>query len=234
MFCFLLSSSLLLLSAAFYIANPAAPASPSMAAAAEEKNIPTVILDAGHGGVDSGAVSVLGDEEKHINLSVAKKIGAFLEAGGVRVIYTRSEDEMLTSSRGGSRKTKDLLGRIEIADQNPEAVFISIHMNTLPIEKYTGLQTFYSDENSANKALAQVLQNTVSFLLQPENTRKAKDAAGGIYILDRIDQPAVLIECGFLSNYQEAELLTSEDYQSKLAFAIAQPILDFALDREKK
>ncbi len=197
--------------------------------AAENTPRPRVILDAGHGGVDSGAVSVSGAEEKNLNLAVVKKMAVFLESAGVEVIYTRQTDEMLTSERGATRKTKDLLGRTEVANKYPDAVFVSIHMNTLPVEKYAGLQVFYTDKNDANRPLAQVMQNTVVSLLQPENNRKAKNADGKIYILDRIKQPALLIECGFLSNKNEDILLQSEDYQDRLAFAISRPILDFIL-----
>ena len=202
---------------------------PFVAAASEKEKKPMVILDPGHGGVDSGAVSVSGAEEKNLNLAVAKKIGAFLESAGVEVIYTRETDDMLTSNRGNTRKIKDLLGRVEIAEKYPNAVFVSIHMNTLSIEKYCGIQVFYSDQNSANHPLAQEIQNTAVSLLQPENERKAKNANGKIYILDRIEQPAVLIECGFLSNKNEDLLLQSEEYQSLLAFSISRPILDLIL-----
>ncbi len=199
---------------------------------AEEKTTPTVILDAGHGGIDSGAVSVYGDEEKNLNLSVAKKLGAFLENAGIHVIYTRSEDVMLESeTKAGTKKTRDLLARVEVAKKYPDALFVSIHMNTLPIEKYKGLQVFYTDRNDANRALAQVLQNTVSASLQSENKRKAKDAEGKIYILDRIDQPAILVECGFLTNNEEAKLLKDEAYQAKLSYVLSRPILDFLSER---
>ena len=198
------------------------------AVSADAKQVPTVILDAGHGGMDSGAVSVHGDEEKHLNLAVAQKLGAFLENAGIRVIHTRSEDVMLESESGsGSKKTRDLMRRVEIAKSEPNALFVSIHMNTLSIEKYSGLQVFYTDRNDANRALAQVLQNTVRATVQPSNNRIAKDAEGKIYILDRINQPAILIECGFLSNREEASLLKDETYQAKLAYVLAHPIIDF-------
>ena len=204
----------------------------TLPASSEEFHIPTVILDAGHGGMDSGAVSILGDEEKDLNLSVAKKLGAFLENAGIRVIYTRTEDVMLESASGtGSRKTRDLLGRVERAKSVPEALFVSIHMNTLPIEKYKGLQVFYTDQNDANRALAQVIQNTVSSTLQQDNHRVAKDAEGKIFVLDRLKQPALLIECGFLTNGEEAALLKDELYQAKLAYVLSRPILDFMLER---
>ncbi|MBR4287980.1 MAG: N-acetylmuramoyl-L-alanine amidase [Clostridia bacterium] len=190
---------------------------------------PTVILDAGHGGVDSGAVSIWGEEEKHINLAVTKKLGAFLEAGGARVIYTRSDDSLLTSDKTSSRKMGDLMGRVEIADRNPDAVFVSIHMNTLPIEKYNGLQVFYDDNNGTNRALALSIQNDVKNYLQKDNHREVKNADGKIYILDRIENPSVLVECGFLSNREEAQLLCDDEYQAKLAFVLSRSILSLAL-----
>ena len=119
------------------------------------------------------------------------------------------------------------MGRVEMARAHPEALFVSIHMNTLPIEKYRGLQVFYSDRNGTSRALAQVLQNTVKTSFQKENNRQAKDARGNIYILDRIAQPAVLIECGFLTNKEEALLLKDEIYQAKLAYVLSRPILDY-------
>ncbi len=222
--------TVLILSGAFFRPLVAADMNKDfLAASAEMTEKPTVILDAGHGGIDSGAVSVSGAEEKNLNLEVAKKIGSFLESAGVNVLYTRSGDEMLSSDRGKTRKTKDLLGRVQIAKDNPKAVFVSIHMNTLPIQKYSGLQVFYSDQNTANHPLAQEIQNTVISLIQPKNERKAKNADGKIYILDRISQPAVLIECGFLSNAEEDLLLQNDEYQSRLAFSISRPILNFAL-----
>ena len=199
----------------------------------EASKKPVVILDAGHGGMDPGAISVLGDHEKNINLAVVQKLGSFLEAGGITVIYTRTEDVMLTSEKTQSRKMGDLLARVELAKEYPDATFISIHMNTLPIEKYSGLQTFYSDQNDQSRVLAQVIQNDAIRLLQPDNRREAKNAKGNIYILDRMDNKSVLIECGFLSNYAEAEMLTQEDYQLKLAFVLSRSILSFVLENGK-
>lgn len=232
LFGFVLTGCILLMAMLFSSLFEDSLGEESIPASAREEDLPTVILDAGHGGMDSGAVSVYGDEEKHLNLAVAKKLGAFLENAGVRVIYTRTEDEMLESeNRSGSKKTRDLLARVELAKKYPQALFVSLHMNTLPIEKYKGLQVFYTDRNDANRALAQVLQNTVSASLQTDNTRKAKDAEGKIYILDRIDQPALLVECGFLTNKDEAGLLKDEKYQAKLCYVLSRPILDFILER---
>lgn len=193
---------------------------------------PVVILDAGHGGMDSGAVSVFGDEEKHINLAVTQKLGEFLSQSGIRVIFTRSDDTMLESNKTTSRKMADLIARVDVAKENPNATFVSIHMNTLPVEKYSGLQAFYSQNNDRSKVLALQVQNDTVRLLQPQNNRKAKDAQGSIYILDRIQNPAVLIECGFLSNREEAGLLINDEYQQKLAFAISRSVIDFVMQQE--
>lgn len=208
-------------------------AAPSLSTGTDEKK-PVVILDAGHGGVDSGAVSVWGEEEKHINLAVVKKLGEFLEAGGVRVVYTRTDDSLLSSDKTSSRKMGDLMGRVEIAASFPDAVFVSIHMNTLPIEKYSGLQVFYDDNNSGSHPLALSIQNDVRELLQTENKREIKNADGKIYVLDRIRNPSVLVECGFLSNREEAKLLCDEEYQKKLAFVLSRSILNYALSEKNE
>lgn len=199
---------------------------------AREDLRPTVILDPGHGGADPGAISVMGDEEKHINLAVAKALGAFLEAEGIRVIYTREDDRMLTSSKTESRKMGDLMGRVELAAEHPDAAFISIHMNTLPIEKYKGLQVFYSKNHNANKVLALQIQNDVRAMLQGENKREVKDHKGSIYVLDRISTPSVLIECGFLSNHEEAALLADEAYRNQLAYVLSRSLISFLLQKQ--
>lgn len=231
-FSFMLVAVLLSLALVFSIFQKQNERDSYVAASVEEESVPTVILDAGHGGIDSGAISVYGDEEKHLNLALAQKLGAFLESAGVRVIYTRDEDTMVESKEDYStRKTRDLMGRVEIAEEYPDALFVSIHMNTLPAAQYKGLQIFYSTNNDANRALAQVMQNTVSEALQPENGRTVKDAEGKIFILDRLEQPAILIECGFISNAEEATLLKDEAYQAKLAYVLSRPILNFLSER---
>jgi len=230
MLCFSLALIALLFSLIhlFYRYDPN-PAQQSSISASTSETRPTVILDAGHGGVDSGAVSVWGEEEKHLNLAVAKKIGEFLRASGIHVIYTRTEDTLLASDKTSSRKMGDLMGRVEIAEKYPEAIFVSIHMNTLPIEKYNGLQVFYDDNNAVSHPLALAIQNDVKSLLQHNNHREVKNADGKIYVLDRIQNPAVLVECGFLSNREEARLLCDEEYQAKLAFVLSRSIMNLAL-----
>ncbi len=186
---------------------------------------PTVILDPGHGGIDGGTVSASGVLEKDLNLCVSKILGEFLEAEGCQVIYTRTDDVLLDSGSSSSRKVRDLTARVKVAKDYPNAVFVSIHMNYLPQPQYSGLQVFYDDKNAANTALALSVQNDVRRYLQPENHREIKEHIGRIFLLDRIESPAVLIECGFLSNSREADLLCSKEYQQKLAFILSRSIL---------
>lgn len=230
-FSILLITILLMLVRAFYQYEEKS-AVPSQSIQADSR--PVVILDPGHGGMDSGAVSVFGVEEKDLNLAVAEKLGKFLEAGGVRVLYTRTEDAMLSSERTSSKKMGDLMGRVEFAEKYPEAFFVSIHMNTLPIEKYSGLQVFFEKGNELNHPFALTVQNDAKALLQPENNREVKDAGGKIYVLERIKNPAILVECGFLSNREEAARLADDQYQNKLAYTLSRSILNFALTEKNE
>jgi len=190
--------------------------------------LPVVILDPGHGGRDGGAVSITGTAEKHLNLAVAKKLGEFLEAAGMRVVYTRTEDIALNDPEGGTKKTADLLARVKIARGEENPLFISLHMNTLPQEQYSGLQVFYTESNALSHAVASTIQRDIRMMLQKENGREAKNAGHSIYVLDRLDCPAVLVECGFISNHTEARLLETESYQNQLAFVLSRSILEAA------
>ncbi len=187
----------------------------------------TVVLDPGHGGPDPGAVSRSGVQEKGLNLAIAGKIAAILRAEGVNVILTRETDEMLKSAEGrGSAKSQDLLARVEAARGAENAVFVSIHMNSLPLREVRGLQVFYSPNDPRSRVLAGVLQEYARTFLQPENAREIKKA-GGIYVLERLGIPAVLVECGFLSNEEETELLSDGKYQLRLALSLSGAILQF-------
>jgi N-acetylmuramoyl-L-alanine amidase len=122
---------------------------------------------------------------------------------------------------------------VELAKEYPDAIFISIHMNTLPIEKYKGLQVFFSNNDPRSKILANTIQKDTKGLLQSDNNRESKDAKGSIYLLDRIGGCAVLVECGFLSNREEASLLRDGEYQKKLAFVLSRSILSFTQESNK-
>ncbi len=189
----------------------------------------TVILDAGHGGEDGGASSADGILEKNLNLTIAKEIGAYLESCGISVVYTRTEDILLYDRNvdyKGRKKILDLAARLKIARETENSVFVSIHMNSFPQKQYSGLQVYYSAHHPLSQALALSVQNSVQATLDPNNQRKIKKADSAIYLLDRNEKPAILIECGFLSNDEEARRLATEDYQKQLSLIIAQSIME--------
>lgn len=183
----------------------------------------TVILDAGHGGEDGGTSSASGLVEKDLNLAIAMRLQSMLEANGIRVIMTRTEDRLLydkTVDYHGRKKALDLAARKKIAEDNPNAIFVSIHMNAYPLPQYKGLQVWYSKNDPVSQSIADGIQKTVQSLLQPENDRQTKAASSSIYLLHYIQTPAVLVECGFLSNEEEAALLANEEYQDRLALCL--------------
>lgn len=201
-----------------------APALPAI-----QKIPPTVILDAGHGGEDGGAVGVNGVLEKDLNLSVTLEIAALLREAGVRVILTREEDRLLYTEEEnikGHRKEYDLKNRLSVAEEYPEALFVSIHMNTFSSPRYSGLQVYYA-RTEGSAALAASIQNAVKERLQPENTRKIHAASSSIYLLENAVGRAVLVECGFLSNPTECDKLSQKDYKTQLSFSIFCGIMEY-------
>ena len=200
--------------------------SPSSAVAAD---VPIVILDAGHGGEDGGAVGKNGVREKDLNLEITLRLATLLREAGVNVILTREEDRLLykeAENIKGRRKEYDLKNRLAVAEANPEALFVSIHMNTFSSSQYAGLQVYYA-KTEGSAALAECIQGAVRDRLQPENTRKIHVASSAIYLLDKAVGRAVLVECGFLSNAAECERLTQKDYQDRLSFSIFCGIMEY-------
>ena len=188
-----------------------------------------VVIDAGHGGEDGGAVGRNGVLEKDINLSLALSLSDALESMNVSTLLTRNEDILLydkSSNYQGQKKAQDLAERRRIAESCENAIFVSIHMNSFPEEKYKGLQVYYSENNEESLVLAQSIQSLTARLLQPENNRQCK-SGGSIYLLERLTCPAILIECGFISNTEECELLSTEEYRQSLAELIAAAIYDY-------
>lgn len=196
---------------------------------------PVVVIDAGHGGEDGGAVGSNGIYEKDINLRISVMLCDLLRANGVETVMTRTEDVLLydkTSDHHGQKKAQDLANRRKIAEQYEHAVFVSIHMNAFPQAKYRGLQVYYSPNHSKSQHLAQTVQSLVQQTLQPENSRKIKPSGGTIYLLEHLTCPAVLVECGFLSNPEECALLSTEDYQRKLALLLCLSVLSYFSEQE--
>ena len=188
----------------------------------------TVILDAGHGGEDGGTVSPSGSLEKDLNLEIVLLVRDLLQANGVRVILTRDRDILLydpTSDHVGHKKEQDLATRRRLAEDTPNCIFISIHMNSFSQPQYNGLQVWYSPNHPHSRVLADTLQSTVRNHLQPQNARRIKAANQQIYLLHHLQVPAILVECGFLSNPTEADLLNSPAYRQQLALLISLSIL---------
>ncbi len=173
----------------------------------------TVIIDAGHGGIDGGA-EANGLIEKDLNLLIANKLREFLTLMNVNTVMTRDADIML-----GDNKSQDLKARLEIAENTSNCIFVSIHMNKFPQNSVHGLQTFYSSSTNGSAKLAQCIQDACK-AIDKDNNRKIKPDGGNIFILENTTKTAVLVECGFISNYNDASSLSSDEYQNKLAFCI--------------
>lgn len=189
-------------------------------------SLPIVIIDAGHGGEDPGAVAN-GLIEKDLNLEIAKMISQILKANGYKTHLTRDDDRLLYNTGEENRKKHfDIRNRIKIASEFDEAIFVSVHMNKFPAEYCKGLQAFYNNENESGKKLAELIQNNVK-KLQTENHRVIADGKDSIYLLEELEIPATLIECGFLSNFEEANLLNNDNYKLSLAMSIYCGIADY-------
>ena len=180
-----------------------------------------VALDAGHGGIDPGAVN--GVVEKEINLKIALKLRSLLEESGAFVILTREEDEGLYSNNKEStvrqKFNENLKKRKELVVDSKADVFVSIHLNSFPQEKYYGAQSFFPAKDETSKKLALCIQEELKRVLDKNNVREPKPR-NDLYLLKNIKTPTTLVECGFLSNQREKELLKNEKYQDKIAWAI--------------
>lgn len=189
----------------------------------------TVIIDAGHGGEDGGA-EVSGILEKDINLSIADKLADTLRLCGVRVTEIRDEDISVYDDSAQTlreKKVSDLKHRVEIVNGSENNILVSIHQNKFDNSAYSGAQVFYSSNNDKSRVLAGSIRNSVVSLLQNDNTRELKPANSDIYLLDNATVPAVIVECGFLSNDEERAKLLDSGYQSEMAYSIAMGVLEY-------
>ena len=202
--------------------------------AADVTTYPQIILDPGHGGEDGGCVGKNGVTEKELNLALSKKTYSLLSFAGLSPVMTRTDDRLLydkyndLTNYKGKKKLFDVKNRVRFTEEFSSPIFVSIHMNAFPDNKYSGTQIYYSQNNSFSKKLAENLQSAVKEQLQSDNDREIKKAGSSIYVLDRLSCPAVLVECGFLSNEKECALLCEDEYQKKMAVVICASILNFS------
>ena len=190
------------------------------------QELPVVVIDAGHGGPDPGKVGVNGALEKEINLKIAGRLKSLLEQNDVLVVMTREEDKDLASEHASNRKNEDLRARIRVLEEAEPVLMVSIHQNSYPEPDVDGAQVFYYSSSKEGKKLGTQIQESLKREVKDGNHRIAK-ANKEYYLLKKATCPAVIVECGFLSNPEEAELLAQEEYQEKLAFAICLGILEY-------
>ena len=187
---------------------------------------PVVVVDAGHGGNDPGKVAVNRSLEKDINLAIAKRLAWYLEQADVTVIMTRDSDSGLYSQNDSRKKTSDMQKRRQIMNESKADLAVSIHQNSYHDEEISGGQVFYYADSAPGKRLAERIQKRFDYVLGAENRRQPK-ANESYYLLLHAECPAVIVECGFLSNWREASLLGDEEYQDRMAYTIHMGILEY-------
>lgn len=198
----------------------------------------TVIVDAGHGGEDGGAVGVNQALEKEINLAIALELEKNLKANNFEVIMTRDGDFSIgdqSLKTVAERKRSDTKQRVQIVKEAGEnCILVSIHQNHFSESKYHGAQMFYSKNHPNSAVLAESVRQNIILSLQPENKRENKEADSNIYLLEHCMIPAILVECGFLSNPEEAEKLCQSEYQKEMAAAIYNGLIDYFSEQNDK
>lgn len=184
----------------------------------------TIVIDAGHGGFDPGAVGVTGVLEKDVNLAVANRLIELLNQAGATVVATRTTDTALADS-----KTEDIHQRVAITENSGAELFITVQANSIPEEKWSGAQVFYAKDSQIGEAVAIKIQESMTQIL--ENTDRTAKPIDNIYVVDNTQIPAIVVETGFLSNYEEEQLLATEEYQDLLAYSIFVGILAYYDDQ---
>lgn len=198
--------------------------------AASTKVNQTVIIDAGHGGPDGGTSADDGTLEKDLNLQIAIKLNESLNSMGIKTVMIRTEDISVHDASANTirqKKVSDLKNRLKIINETDNSIFVSIHQNHFSDSRYSGTQVFYSKNNPQSSVLADCIRQSVISDLQKENTRETKPSGTDIYLLYHAESPAVMVECGFLSNINESKNLKNENYQKELAFVLALGISDY-------
>ena len=195
----------------------------------DESSDNIIVLDAGHGGEDGGAVSSSGVVESDINLQFTEKLKDILSLNGYKIVMTREDNSDLADKSIetiSGRKKSDMHRRLDIYNSHIQNVAISIHQNIFPADSCKGTQVFYSTQTQSGKVLADNITDTVKKYLQPENQRLSKPTSGSIFLLDNAKIPAVIVECGFLSNSEELKQLCDQDYQEKFSYCVFLGLLN--------
>lgn len=220
----MISGGLLIVSMFFLGRETARAVSAGKVEIGEER--PCVVLDAGHGGIDPGKVGINQAQEKDVNLQITLLVKKYLEANDVRVVLTREGDEGLYDAGAQNKKVQDMKRRIELIEETDPVVTVSIHQNSYPQESVHGAQVFYYEESAQGKRLAEMIQKQLVDRADPDNKRQIK-ANDSYYLLKKTKVPIVIVECGFLSNQEEAGKLCSPEYQERVAWAVAMGILQY-------
>ena len=195
----------------------------------DESSDNIIVLDAGHGGEDGGAVSSSGVVESDINLQFTEKLKDILSLNGYKIVMTREDNSDLADKSIetiSGRKKSDMHRRLDIYNSHIQNVAISIHQNIFPADSCKGTQVFYSTQTQSGKVLADNITDAVKKYLQPENQRLSKPTSGSIFLLDNAKIPAVIVECGFLSNSEELKQLCDQDYQKKFSYCVFLGLLN--------
>ena len=188
-----------------------------------------VVVDAGHGVPDEGAESSNGTSEAETNLKIALKLQNLLESSGCTVILTRSDENAIydiDSKTLRQKKISDIRNRVKIGNESSADIFVSIHLNKIPQQQYDGWQTFYKEDSEDGRKLATIIQSNLNEAIQKENNRVAKSIQN-IYIINHVEIPTTIVECGFLSNPEEEKKLLNDEYQNRLAWGIYNGIIDY-------
>lgn len=188
-----------------------------------------IVVDAGHGVPDEGAEADDGTSEAETNLKIALKLQNLLEMSGCKVILTRSDENAIydiDSKTLKQKKISDIRNRVKIGNESSADIFVSIHLNKIPQKQYDGWQTFYKEGSEEGNKLATLIQSNLNESIQKENKRVAKTIQN-IYIINKVEIPTTIVECGFLSNVEEEKKLLDDGYQNRLAWGIYNGIIDY-------
>ena len=199
-------------------------------------NAPTIIIDAGHGGEDGGAVVQNDVVEKDINLAIAQKTNELLSLLGFQTYMVRDSDKLIYDSDSKTQRQKknsDLRNRLSLMNKFENCIYISIHQNKFDDDKVWGAQTFYSPNDENSPILAEFVQSSIISLIQPNNKRVIKKTGTNVFVIYNATKPAIMVECGFMSNNDELFKLKDNNYQNQMSFSISNGILNYYISEVK-